>query len=368
MNTKLILDFWRHILGRSVLRILIACLLFAACASGQIITMTLTSSSMTVTTLQTAAITFTITTSASWNPETAYVYTTCPFSGTWSGGGIYNGHYLPTAASSTYNLTYTASSSTPMGPYSCGAGVTDMDGSNNYITATSQSMQLAFVSEAPPTNVSVSPSSGSGLSQTFTFTASSVGGANWISSMYMLFNYAVEGAQACYLVYQQGYGTPLLYDDQTGGFTTLENSQCRINSSSISASGSYLTVTVALTFKTGLPGPQNTYMLAYDGAGYYSGWQQMGTWTTSTVSSQAPTLSLTPTSGTAMGTVFSYSYSSVNGYSYLRQLYGLMGTSLAWPGSCGFYYSLGANRIYMISNDGSSWGGRWSCWNRRDPV
>jgi hypothetical protein len=35
-----------------------------------------------------------------------------------------------------------------------------------------------------------------------------------------------------------------------------------------------------VTFKSGLSGTQNVYMIAADIAGRASNWQQMGTWTT----------------------------------------------------------------------------------------
>ena len=51
---------------------------------------------------------------------------------------------------------------------------------------------------------------------------------------------------------------------------------------------SNVTANLALTFLAGLPGPQNVYMLTYEKSGLNTGWQQMGTWTTSSVSSQPP--------------------------------------------------------------------------------
>ena len=51
----------------------------------------------------------------------------------------------------------------------------------------------------PPTNVVVSPSSGNGTSQTFTFTASSVNGYAYLTWMQIIFNYDVVSPGSCYL-------------------------------------------------------------------------------------------------------------------------------------------------------------------------
>src|SRR5437588_7190452 len=56
---------------------------------------------------------------------------------------------------------------------------------------------LAFPAHAqPPVNISVSPSAGTGATQTFTFTASDPGGYANITDAYFLFNWAVSGSAA----------------------------------------------------------------------------------------------------------------------------------------------------------------------------
>jgi hypothetical protein len=59
-----------------------------------------------------------------------------------------------------------------------------------------------------------------------------------------------------------------------------QNSQCILagTGSSVSASGTNLTLTVQLTFKTGFTGPKNIYMSAQDVACVVAEWVRRGTW------------------------------------------------------------------------------------------
>jgi hypothetical protein len=65
-----------------------------------------------------------------------------------------------------------------------------------------------------------------------------------------------------------------------GAATTLQNSQCSVNvgASSLSSSGSTLTLNLAMTFEPAYAGAQNIYMYAADVSGANSGWQSLGTW------------------------------------------------------------------------------------------
>jgi len=169
----------------------------------------------------------------------------------------------------------------------------------------------------PPVNVSVSPSSGSGLGpQTFAFTSSSVNGSGYINWMGMLFNYGIAPG-ACSFNYAPLSNVIWIVGDDGASYVgsgnlgvagTIENSQCRLDvgASSIVKTYNSVTVNLALTFKAGLPGPQNTYLYTGDSGNLAANWQQMGTWTTSTVSSVGPALvSATPSTGTGLAQTFS---------------------------------------------------------------
>ena len=241
---------------------------------------------------------------------------------------------------------------------------------NAYATASGwQQMgtwNVAATAQAPA-NVSVSPASGTGVAQTFAFKSSSVNGYSYIAWMQMIFNYGVDGTGACYFYYAPGSSTIYLSNDNGAGWVgiavigtagTIENSQCRLDVGASSAVKSFNTVTLnlALTFKAGLPGPQNVYMAAGDNGGLGTVWQQMGTWTTTAVSSQPTSLvSVTPSAGTGLSQTFSYSLSNVNGYGYIRQVHMLIGNAVSDAGGCYVYFSRAANSMGLLSDTG--WAG-----------
>ncbi|MGD0777471.1 MAG: hypothetical protein ABSC05_32155 [Candidatus Solibacter sp.] len=144
--------------------------------------------------------------------------------------------------------------------------------------------------ETAPADVSVSPSSGSGLSQQFTWTVSSPSGYTNLSDVFAVFNTSVSGVNACYIRYNRASNLLYLADDSganwLGGFVpgssvTASNSQCSIygSGSSFSGSGTQLALTVSVTFQTSFAGTKNNYLIGYDNQGLNTTWQQMGTWT-----------------------------------------------------------------------------------------
>ena len=142
----------------------------------------------------------------------------------------------------------------------------------------------------PPTVVSLSPTSGSGLTQTFTGMYSDPGGISDFVSVRMLFNTSVTAANACYVYYSPGSNLMSLYNDAgtaflspkvtPGSAVTVSNSQCTLNGtgSSFSTSGNNLTLNVNLTFSGTFVGQKNVYLYT-NGKTANSGWVLKGTWT-----------------------------------------------------------------------------------------
>jgi hypothetical protein len=143
---------------------------------------------------------------------------------------------------------------------------------------------------APPTTVSVTPSSGSGLQQTFALQYADPLGATdlssvwaWITSSFgplsntCLIEYAPVANQ---LYLYNDAGTGWLSPATVGAAGTLSNSQCSINmaSASVTTLGTNLTLNLPVTFTPAYAGAKNTYMYA-GGSSANSGWQTMGTWT-----------------------------------------------------------------------------------------
>ncbi|HEY3838510.1 MAG TPA: hypothetical protein VGL72_18145, partial [Bryobacteraceae bacterium] len=221
---------------------------------------------------------------------------------------------------------------------------------------------------AQPTNVSVTPSSGTGIGpQTFAFTSSSPNGYADIYWMQIIINYGVDNGGSCGFVYYPASniifigndaGTAGLAAGTPGTAGTIQNSQCLLNlgASSAAGSGNNLTLNLALTFEAGLPGPQNVYLYTGDNQGLSSGWQQMGTWTTSTVTSQPPTAaSVTPSGGGGLNETFAFMASSVNGSSYIMQMYALINSSTSGVGACDIYFNRAGNYVGLFT-DAGVWG------------
>jgi trimeric autotransporter adhesin len=133
----------------------------------------------------------------------------------------------------------------------------------------------------------VTPNNGNTLSQTISFAFSDAGGAAVITSVQVDINATLVVSNACYIHYAQGLNQLSLANDAgilQGALTpgvagTLQNSQCSVNAgtSSVVASGTTLTLNLALTFASGFAGTKNIYM---DSAANTldSGWVLLGQW------------------------------------------------------------------------------------------
>ena len=143
----------------------------------------------------------------------------------------------------------------------------------------------------PPTTDSVSPNSGSGASQTFTFKYSSGKGTAYLDTVYALFNGNFSQAGGCSVYYVPASNTLYLLNDAGSGAAagspitpgaagSTSNSQCTINGAALAAiaNGNTLTLTVPVTFKPVVTALQNIFGYVTDKGGLNSGWQKMGTW------------------------------------------------------------------------------------------
>src|SRR5712692_2511240 len=154
----------------------------------------------------------------------------------------------------------------------------------------------------PPTNVSITPSSGSGSGQTFSYLFSDPNGFGNIVSAQMLVGATLSASNSCYLYFERSTNRVWLADDAgvgnvslatLGTAVTLQNSQCVFDAGASSSSGTdtNLTVNLALSFKSAFAGAKTNFMTAFDGTNV-SPWQAMGTWTVPA----ACTYSISPTS------------------------------------------------------------------------
>lgn len=136
--------------------------------------------------------------------------------------------------------------------------------------------------------VSVTPASGSGANQSFSFVYADPKGYATIVSASVNINASLVAASACYLYYVRASnalylandaGTAWLTPVTPGQSGTLQNSQCSVSSaaSSVTTNGNNLTLNLSITFQSSFKGAKNIYMELYDGQD--SGFQQKGAWT-----------------------------------------------------------------------------------------
>jgi hypothetical protein len=142
----------------------------------------------------------------------------------------------------------------------------------------------------PPAVLSVTPSSGSGSFQTFSFTFFDPNGFANVYSAPVLIHSSLTAGGGCFLYYHRQSHAVWLQNDSGSGWigpsllgsgAALQNSQCTVSAaaSSASGSGSNLTLNLALAFTSAFSGSKNTYAITYDNEGLTSNWQQTGTWT-----------------------------------------------------------------------------------------
>ena len=210
---------------------------------------------------------------------------------------------------------------------------------------------------------SVTPNTGSGATQNFTFKYSSAHGYKYLSSVYALFNGSLNAAGGCVPYYIPGGNVLYLFDDAgasligpvtPGQGGSLSNSQCTINGSSAIGTGNTLALTLSVAFTSSFKGTQTVYGYAADSSNLISGWKALGTWTTGTIANTPPTAdSVTPSTGTGASQSFVFRYSSANGYKYLSSVYALFNGSLNGAGGCVPYYIPGGNVLYLFDNLGA---------------
>ncbi len=213
-----------------------------------------------------------------------------------------------------------------------------------------------------PTAVSVSPSSGSGLSQVFTFTFSDPNGASDIKLMYMaVANFGMGEPNTCIVLHINGVNTLALLADNNGTIAgdvvigtsqTASNSQCTISGSGGApvVSGNTITVPVAITFKPVFNGHKNIYGVATNRANQIGPAQQLGTWTPSEPALAA--VSITPNMGAGPGGTFTAMFSDANGASDVQVVYLVFkaGPPEPAPNACFVAFVPATNQIYLFND------------------
>ncbi len=164
----------------------------------------------------------------------------------------------------------------------------DGDGSINTGWVQKGTYTVDVVSPPVPAVDSVSPSSGNGWIQTFTFVFSDSQSSANLAAAAILFGPALVAEDSCFVVYDRNRKSIQLEWDNVMGAEikpisssdTLQNSQCSIGAASVTTTEFSTSITLDITFKKAFFGPKNIYMYGADGDGSINtGWVQKGTWT-----------------------------------------------------------------------------------------
>lgn len=215
-----------------------------------------------------------------------------------------------------------------------------------------------------PTAVSATPSSGTGLAQTFQLAYADGDGSADIEQALVLVNGSLAQASACYVYYQQSQNMLWLRNDQGTGWLgpatagaagSLSNSQCSVDAgaSAAAGAGNTLALTLRLTFAPSFAGTKKVYLQAIDQGGRTSGWQQRGNWTVPNSPPQA--VSVTPASGQGTAQTFQFLFSDPNGYADINMTQMLFHSTLTPATGCYVQFQPGSGKLWLRNDAGTAW-------------
>jgi RHS repeat-associated protein len=235
---------------------------------------------------------------------------------------------------------------------------------------------VAAAANLAPKVGTITPSAGTSyLNQRVNFTTTFSDPDGWqnIQFVHLLINTAISGANCFYGYYSQN--TNLLYlrnnanSAWLGGYApgsnnVIGNSYAKLDcaKTTVSGSGTTLTVNWSITFKPTFFGGKKTYLYVKDDLGVYNSWTQKGTWTIS-LDSLPSAGSIFPSSGTSYPNqtlTFTTNFSDPDGYKNIS--YGCFLINTAVNGSNCFYglYRETINRLYLRDSNNTVWLGNFT--------
>ena len=215
------------------------------------------------------------------------------------------------------------------------------------------------------TAISVTPSSGTGLIQTFALQYSDTAGTGGLSSVSVWFSPTPSSmVNSCVLSYSPPTNTLSLLDSAgvqwvsgtPGSGGILQNSSCfvSLSSSSLVLGSNTLTLNLAMTFEGGYAGTKNVFMSATDTTGSATGWQAHGTWTVPATTATVTADSVMPNSGVGSGQTFTLQYTDTAGPASFGTARVLFSAGLP-PGSansCEVSYNRQSGAVSLLNDAG----------------
>jgi len=243
----------------------------------------------------------------------------------------------------------------------------DLDCADGVIVLTSPAA-CGVVFKPVVTAGSLAPSSGGGVTQTFTAEFASGAGADDIRTAWIWINpsFAISAANSCLFYYDnQSHLFWLLNDAGTswspspvgasGG--TLQNSRCRVtlSSSNVVFDGNVLRIRPTVTFKAPHAGQQHIYLYGDSVTGASSSWQDSGQWIVPAAAVTAN--SVTPNTGAGASQLFALTYSGTYAAADITTAWVWFNHSFASSAanSCLLYYERASNRLFLLDDAGAQW-------------
>jgi len=214
-------------------------------------------------------------------------------------------------------------------------------------------------------SVSVTPASGSGANQTFSFAFSDPAAWTNITSGEVLINATQVNSNACYIHWDAASNSLSLRDDAddawlgpvpVGGSAELQNSQCVLAPGSASLTGSGLSATLRVTidFTNRFAGSaKNVYMQAQSVATGV-GWQQAGAWT---VTFPFYPTGVSPRTGSGYSQVFTFTMAGVYSGDQVNVSFSTstaFGTLQFYNHGCALIYGAVPSSIFLFNDLASS--------------
>jgi uncharacterized repeat protein (TIGR01451 family) len=213
--------------------------------------------------------------------------------------------------------------------------------------------------------VSVSPTAGSRLQQTFAVQYSDSVSATDLSTMFVYFNATFSpSSNSCLVEYSRPSNILYLLNDagnawssvSVGSSVSLSNSQCSISaaSTSVNLSANGLLLNLPVTFAATYLGAKNIYAYAA-GSSANSGWQTLGSWTVPG-SAVVNAVSVSPASGSGMQQTFTLQYSdSVSANDLSTMFVYFNATFSTSSNSCLVEFYGPSSTLYLLNDAGNAW-------------
>jgi hypothetical protein len=227
-----------------------------------------------------------------------------------------------------------------------------------------QSGSWTVAATPPPSPLSVAPSSGIGMIQTFTARLSIPGVLGTLSGAWLVINTGFMSHGACFISYQPASNTVGLWMENTQSWSTatvgaqdiVDGTYCSLNAATASAifANGVLTLALPLTFKQAFAGTKSIYLFSQSGAGAYSEIFTAGSWNVIEGSSAGP-VSVTPSSGSTASQAFTGTLSISGDSTKIPGAWFLVQHGFSAGNSCFVMYAPASNTLSLYLDATQTW-------------